>query len=313
LLKLNYIHVSAGDQDVPIRNLTINHEQVDELHPTFDKEFKLNTSRLVRTRRASFHYVDDRVDIVEDKQRPDRTPGPPIKRSVSTSDLRPKLVDSPQPPPSVKRSFLSRLKYLILGTNKNDDPQVSKPSPSDSSSYNPSRSNSSSSKPRRSASSRDDQAKSDSSSYNPSRSDFPPPKPSKSSSGPKAVVAYSRPLISSTLPPCQYSIYCRIQNSKDHTDNYSHPCRFNELCRNQASEPHLVHKRHDIPMCLEDRGCSERSNPVHRAEYRHSGLPDYLIPCRFQEACYDKSPDHRMKFFHGEEIPSIKSEFLLLL
>ncbi|CAF1005405.1 unnamed protein product [Rotaria sordida] len=299
LLKLKYIHISAGDQDVPIRNLTINHEPVEELHPTFDKEFKLDTSALIKERRASFHDVGSMDHKVKVLHTPDVTSKPPMKRAASTTDLRKKAVD-PTPieiPRPGKRGFLGRLKYVFFGPTKHDDDPRIQSSPSelhedyipksDSSSYNPSKLESSLPKPRKSHSS--------------------PSKPSKpDSSGSKPLKANPPPLISSTLPPCQDSIYCLLHNDKDHIDKHSHPCRFNELCRNPSSEPHLIHKRLDISMCLEDRSCSERSNPVHRAKYRHSGLPDYLLPCRFQETCYDKTPDHRMKYFHGEKIPLIK-------
>ena len=36
LSRIDFIHVSAGDQDVPICNLTINHERVLKLHPSSD-------------------------------------------------------------------------------------------------------------------------------------------------------------------------------------------------------------------------------------------------------------------------------------
>ncbi|CAF4217252.1 unnamed protein product, partial [Rotaria sordida] len=295
----SYIHISAGDQDVPIRNLTINHEPVEELHPTFDKEFKLDTSALIKEHRASFHDVGSMDHKVKILHTPDVTSKPPMKRAASTTDLRKKAVD-PTPieiPRPGKRGFLGRLKYVFFGPTKHDDDPRIQSSPSelhedyipksDSSSYNPSKLESPLPKPRKSHS--------------------PPSKPSKpDSSGSKPLKANPPPLISSTLPPCQDSIYCLLHNDKDHIDKHSHPCRFNELCRNPSSEPHLIHKRLDISMCLEDRSCSERLNPVHRAEYRHSGLPDYLLPCRFQETCYDKTPDHRMKYFHGEKIPLIK-------
>ncbi|CAF5062388.1 unnamed protein product [Rotaria sp. Silwood1] len=54
------------------------------------------------------------------------------------------------------------------------------------------------------------------------------------------------------------------------------------------------------------KNCSQLIDPVHRAQYRHSNLPDYLIPCRYQDNCYEKSPSHRKKYFHGETLPSIK-------
>ncbi|CAF3338093.1 unnamed protein product [Rotaria socialis] len=295
LLGLNYIHISAGKQDVPIRNLTINHEPIDKLHPTFDRDFKLDTLNLIRARRASFQYTGGTTDRGGDKDVHSSDASPkPIKKAASTVDLHVKLVDPPATPGKTtkpkKRGFFERLKYIFMGTTKGGDPPESKPPPSSSSNLF-----------------KDDESKSDSSSYNPSKFDSPTPKSSKvHSSGSKPVAASSVPLISSALPLCADSIYCLIQNERDHTDKYSHFCRFNELCRNQAGEPHLVHKKHNVPKCLEDKSCSERTNPVHRAEYRHSGLPDYLIPCHFQDTCYDKTPDHRLRFFHGEEIPRIR-------
>ena len=41
----------------------------------------------------------------------------------------------------------------------------------------------------------------------------------------------------------------------------------------------------------------------HRAQYRHTNLPDCLIPCRFEEKCQLISKkDHQIKYFHGEKI-----------
>ncbi len=94
----------------------------------------------------------------------------------------------------------------------------------------------------------------------------------------------------------------------DHLAKYSHPSHFNELCRRAADEPHLVHEHYDAPKCSVDKDCPEQTDPVHRARYRHTNLPDYLIPCPFQEGCYDKSSEHRIAYFHDEELPSIKSE-----
>ncbi|CAF0907729.1 unnamed protein product [Rotaria sordida] len=312
LLKLNYVHVSAGNQDVPVRNLMINHEPFDELHSTFDKEFKLDTPNLIRKRRTSFNYNDSNIDR-ESRSRnencSDTTPKPK-KRSASTIVARATPVDSPpteisKPEPDT-RGFLSRLKYVVFGPNKNKNSPAYKPPPPP---------------PPAPILPKDDEQESDSL----SRTESPPPPPSKPprsyspplkspkpySSVSKPVKAIPPPLASSTLPPCRDSIYCLIQNNEEHKKKYSHPCRFNELCRNPSSEPHLVHKQHNSPMCSDDQACSKRSDPVHRAEYRHTGLPDYLIPCHFQDACYDKKPDHHIRFFHGEEIPSIKKHSTL--
>ena len=305
LLKLDYVHISAGNRDVPIRNLTINHEQIVELHPTFDKEFTINTSHLSRKRQSSFHYHNGSSD--GDRDRDIKSPGAtskPMTLASSTSNLSSKPVDPLPKTTPEKKGFLSRLKYVIFGTTKTNDPPTPNSYPQQSPENN--------------------ESKSDVASYDPSKFELPPsPKPRRSDSSPskspesyssvsKPVVPIPPPLISSNLPPCRDSIYCLLQSDKNHIDQYSHPCRFNELCRRQAGEPHLVHKLHESPMCLEDRNCSERSNPIHRDKYRHTGLSDYLIPCRYQDVCYDKAPNHRIRFFHGEEIPSIKSTFFSL-
>ncbi|CAF3116028.1 unnamed protein product, partial [Rotaria sp. Silwood2] len=43
-------------------------------------------------------------------------------------------------------------------------------------------------------------------------------------------------------------------------------------------------------------------DPFHRAQYRHTDLPDFLIPCRDQENCQDRSDEHRIKYSHGERV-----------
>jgi hypothetical protein len=211
LSRIDYVHVSGGNQDVPIRNLTINHEPVPGLHPSFDKDFKIDTSGLLGKHRMSLEY----------------TMRPPYRG----------------------------------GAPNNNDSSSPASSP-----------------------------------YNQQKS--PSPR------------AESPALKSSKLPPCRDSIYCLNQSSRDHIEQYSHPCRFNELCRKQADEPYLVHERHNASRCSDDKDCSKKTDPVHRAQYRHTGLPDYLIPCRHQDTCNDKSSEHRMMYSHGEELPSIKSKFL---
>jgi hypothetical protein len=108
---------------------------------------------------------------------------------------------------------------------------------------------------------------------------------------------------SSSLTPCPESIYCLIQFSDEgstHNSIYSHPCRFSELCRDQ--EPHLTHELHQVSQCIAGRTCKDLCNPIHRAQYRHSGWPDFLIPCRNQQNCRDHSDKHRIKYSHGERV-----------
>ncbi|CAF4339226.1 unnamed protein product, partial [Rotaria sordida] len=48
------------------------------------------------------------------------------------------------------------------------------------------------------------------------------------------------------------------------------------------------------------RNCKDLCNPIHRGQYRHTGWPDFLIPCRDQEKCRNQSDQHRIKYSHGE-------------
>ncbi|CAF3704753.1 unnamed protein product [Rotaria sp. Silwood1] len=105
--------------------------------------------------------------------------------------------------------------------------------------------------------------------------------------------------------PCSNSINCLLQysDSKEHNEKYSHPCRFSELCRSIPDHPHLEHISHLVPICQYNKICRERGNPIHRAQHRHSDLPDYLVPCRYQQGCSDKTDKHRIKYSHGEKVP----------
>ena len=248
LSRIDYIHVSAGNQDVPIRNLTINHEPVVELHPTFDKDFKIDTSGLLKKRRTS---VAPMVHAPYHGGAHNKSSAGPPRRERAASV---------QPPPQVEElSFFQKLKVALCCNTTETVPLTRKPSSPSQPTTNHAR-------------------------------------------------AKSPAMASSKLPRCHDSVYCLNQNSNDHIAKYSHPCRFNELCRNQASEPHLTHERHNVPKCSDDKNCAKLTDPIHRAEYRHTNLSDYLVPCRHQEGCYDKSSEHRKKYSHGEELPSIKSE-----
>ena len=104
------------------------------------------------------------------------------------------------------------------------------------------------------------------------------------------------------LPSCRDSINCLRQMSRDHYEKYSHPCRFSELCRNKDQEPHLTHETHETTRCKFDKDCRHLDDPYHRAKYRHTDLPDFLIPCRDQTTCRDRSSKHRIKYSHGQKI-----------
>ena len=109
----------------------------------------------------------------------------------------------------------------------------------------------------------------------------------------------------SSLIPCRDNVNCLFQHSmssagKDHNTKYSHPCRFSELCRNKDCS--FIHDPHRSSMCRDDKKCRKLTDPSHRAEYRHTDLPDFLSPCRDQKKCPNTADDHRMKFSHGEQV-----------
>ncbi|CAF1301588.1 unnamed protein product [Rotaria sordida] len=114
------------------------------------------------------------------------------------------------------------------------------------------------------------------------------------------------------IKPCEDSIYCLEQYSPEksvnHNQTYSHPCRFSELCRNIHDTSHSIqftHDKHDVSQCEYDMNCSNLTDPTHRFSYRHTGLPDYLIPCRNQQECRNLTSEHRKKYFHGEKINTL--------
>ena len=245
LSRIDFIHVSAGNQDVPVRNLMISHERISELHPSFDTNFTVDTSTLVSKKQVSSNY-HAAVPYTGNGCATNVTPKP---------DVKPEKSPSQSPEKTEKLSFFSRIKNALLCGSTKVDPSIC---------------NSATSNPR---------------------------------------VPQSPSTIPPRLPPCRDSVYCLNQNSKDHMEKYSHPCRFNELCRYKDREPHLIHEHHNVYKCSDDKHCSKLTDPVHRAQYRHTDLPDYLFPCRYQDSCYDTSTNHRTRYFHGEPLPSIKSEF----
>ncbi|CAF3383056.1 unnamed protein product [Rotaria socialis] len=114
---------------------------------------------------------------------------------------------------------------------------------------------------------------------------------------------------SSTLIPCRDNVNCLFQFSvhgaSDHNAKYSHPCRYSELCRNKESN--FTHEFHQVSKCKYDKSCNKLDDPFHRAEYRHTELPDFLVPCRDQCACVNNTNKHRIKYSHGEKVYRTKT------
>jgi hypothetical protein len=104
------------------------------------------------------------------------------------------------------------------------------------------------------------------------------------------------------LIPCHDSINCLRREDNDHMKKYSHPCEYAELCRHKNKEPYLTHESYVVDNCSKGQSCKELDNPAHRAKYRHIGMPDFLISCRYQQQCHDKSYEHCSKYSHGEYV-----------
>ena len=116
---------------------------------------------------------------------------------------------------------------------------------------------------------------------------------------------------SSSPQMCSKNVNCPMQysdhpNAIAHRSKYLHPCRFSELCRNKSKEPNLTHEPNNVPICKNDTNCKRVGDPHHRAEFRHSKLPDFLIPCRSTN-CTNKSDEHRIKYSHGEDVYKSKA------
>ena len=202
LTKLNYVHVSAGNGTVPVKNMIIRHEPISDFHPSFDTNFKGSGAS-----------------------------------STSTASTAQGSQASSGPSDSKKDGFFTKL------TNA-------------------------------------------------------------------ARTVFS----SSSLKLCPDSVNCLRREDPDHNQKYSHPCRYSELCRNISGEPHLTHAPHKVPNCRYDPNCRLVADPIHRASYRHAGLADFLIPCRYQKDCRTISPgyqkeqspkslEHRKIYSHGERVP----------
>ncbi|CAF1656160.1 unnamed protein product, partial [Adineta ricciae] len=98
LSRIEYVHVSAGSQDVPIRNLRIHHERIDELHPISDKDFEINTSELRRMRRSSVDHIRlAHGRSGAQQERHDVGPKPPKIRPAPIEPPRPVPLTQPQP------------------------------------------------------------------------------------------------------------------------------------------------------------------------------------------------------------------------
>ena len=75
LTKLDYVHVSAGNGTVPVKNMVIRHEPIIDLHPSFDANFKrsgassTSTASTAKSRQASPGPSDPKKEGILHKNR----------------------------------------------------------------------------------------------------------------------------------------------------------------------------------------------------------------------------------------------------
>ncbi|CAF4515491.1 unnamed protein product [Rotaria sp. Silwood2] len=106
LSSIDFIYVSAGNQDVPIRNLMINHEPMSALHPTFDKDFKIDTSNLLKKHQTGHYYPGVASSTVATHIN-DITPKSNIKQAASSVQL---------PAKTENISIFKRIKNALFGS-----------------------------------------------------------------------------------------------------------------------------------------------------------------------------------------------------
>ncbi len=207
LSRMEFIHVSAGMHTVPIRNLIICFEKQPDMHPTFDKDYKRDTS-------APTENKPNKVQSNADHG----------KRHDAQQGASAKVAEEEE---SKSPGFFGKLAKW-MGADGD-----------------------------------------------------------------------------SSVKPCPDNVNCLKQYSddaKDHNTKYSHPCPYSELCHEKKSHLTHTHEPHAVPKCRDDDACDKLHDPFHRASYRHTGRPDFLMPCRRQKECPDKSSSHLKRYSHGEQV-----------
>ena len=53
-----------------------------------------------------------------------------------------------------------------------------------------------------------------------------------------------------------------------------------------------------MPCKYGSENCTKLTDSEHRRTYRHEGLPDFLVPCKYKEQCKDRSTEHLTKYRH---------------
>ncbi len=69
--------------------------------------------------------------------------------------------------------------------------------------------------------------------------------------------------------------------------------------RNSEHARQFTHTPHDATPCkYGSEHCNKITDPEHRQNYRHEGLSDFLLPCKYKDQCRDRSTEHLKNFGH---------------
>ena len=99
---------------------------------------------------------------------------------------------------------------------------------------------------------------------------------------------------------------CPLLNQAEHRSKFRHVCRFGKSCKmlQPSHKDHLEHHRQyshkDLEDCKFGSKCRHIDDPLHRAQFHHEELHDWISLCHGKCAQAHKE-DHVRNYFHGEE------------
>ncbi|CAF1101396.1 unnamed protein product [Rotaria sp. Silwood1] len=335
LSKLKYVHVSAGANKVPIRNLIITFEQISDLHPSFDGNFKKGSDAFPRRKRSRSR---DRSSSPKASQSP-RDKSPSILNKAKDAFLGffgygaddKKLQSCPysinclfQESSKHMEEYSHPCPYSELCRNKDKEPYLT---------HEPHEVEQCSSK---SACQKLNDPVHRAKYRHPGYPDFLIPcldgqncrnKTSdhriKYSHGEQIDISHDKPHDSSNKSPsklhseyqekeydregrsdqrtiCRYGSECRDQNDSHHCSKYSHP-------REHKAKP-SVSSSHERTPCRHGLNCRDKNDSHHCSKYSHpnehrssssASSSHDRIPCRHGRDCRDKNDhQHCSKYSH---------------
>ncbi|CAF2136304.1 unnamed protein product [Rotaria magnacalcarata] len=291
LTKLNFIHVSAGARTVPVRNLIICFEKQVDLHPTFDKDYKKESS--------SSPPLPDNARQHNKSSDKARSPSPSRKKKDEDN---------------ASGGFFHKVKRFILGDGVSDlipcHDNINcllQYSVTDTPAHNSKYSHPC--------------LYSELCRNKDCHLTHEPHKVAMCKCNKKCdqVVdpfhraAYRHTDLSDFLKPCRDQTGCR-DNSNKHRMRYSHGEKVYEVKGKEV--PREKHDRDQRTPCRYGSKCWGIGDHLHCKEYSHPSIDDkndseeekdHQSPCRYGSKCYDTSDRHRAEFSHSSnDSPKIK-------